>query len=90
MTPRGACDPLAGVHAAFAVLAALDFAERTGWGQLVELPMLETVLNATAIQPIESEVFGKTLGRQGNRSHGRAPEPLPVRRGRRWIARHGA
>jgi crotonobetainyl-CoA:carnitine CoA-transferase CaiB-like acyl-CoA transferase len=70
VTPRGACDPLAGVHAAFAVLAALNFAERTGSGQLVELPMLETVLNATAIQAIESEVFGVTLGRRGNRGHG--------------------
>jgi crotonobetainyl-CoA:carnitine CoA-transferase CaiB-like acyl-CoA transferase len=69
VAPRGACDPLAGVHAAFAVLAALNFAERTGSGQLVELPMLETVLNATAIQAIESEVFGQTLGRRGNRGH---------------------
>ncbi len=69
VTPRGACDPLAGVHAAFAVLAALSFAERTGTGQLVELPMLETVLNATAVQAIESEVFGKTLARRGNRGH---------------------
>lgn len=72
VTPRGACDPLAGVHAAFAVLAALSFAERTGSGQLVELPMLETVLNATAIQAIESEVFGVTLCRRGNRGHGTA------------------
>ena len=70
VTPRGACDPLAGVHAAFAVLAALNFAERTGAGQQVELPMLETVLNATAIQPIESEVFGITLSRRGNRGQG--------------------
>ncbi len=70
VAPRGACDPLAGVHAAFAVLAALHFAERTGVGQQVELPMLETVLNATAIQPIESEVFGITLSRRGNRGHG--------------------
>ncbi|MBW0013450.1 CoA transferase [Mycobacterium sp.] len=69
VTPRGACDPLAGVHAAFAVAAALTFAERTGTGQLLELPMIETVLNATAIQAIESEVFGKTLARRGNRGH---------------------
>ncbi len=67
VTPRGACDPLAGVHAAFAVLAALHFAERTGTGQQVELPMLETVLNTTAVQPIEAEIFGKTLSRRGNR-----------------------
>lgn len=72
VTPRGACDPLAGVHAAFAVLAALNFAERTGTGQLVELPMLETVLNATAIQAIEAEVFGVTLSRRGNRGHSAA------------------
>jgi crotonobetainyl-CoA:carnitine CoA-transferase CaiB-like acyl-CoA transferase len=70
VTPRGACDPLAGVHAAFAVLATLNFAERAGTGQLLELPMLETVLNATAIQSIESEVFGKTLSRRGNRGFG--------------------
>ncbi|WP_156685897.1 CaiB/BaiF CoA-transferase family protein [Mycobacterium sp. Marseille-P9652] len=69
VTPRGACDPLAGVHAAFAVLAALSYAERTGTGQQVELPMLETVLNATAVQAIENEVFGVTLGRRGNRGH---------------------
>jgi crotonobetainyl-CoA:carnitine CoA-transferase CaiB-like acyl-CoA transferase len=72
VAPRGACDPLAGVHAAFAVLAALNFAERTGTGQLVELPMLETVLNATAVQAIESEVFGVTLNRRGNRGHSSA------------------
>jgi crotonobetainyl-CoA:carnitine CoA-transferase CaiB-like acyl-CoA transferase len=52
------------------VLAALSFTERTGTGQLVELPMLETVLNATGIQAIEYEVFGKTLSRRGNRGHG--------------------
>ncbi|MGN6335156.1 CoA transferase, partial [Mycobacterium sp.] len=76
VTPRGACDPLAGVHAAFAVLAALNFAERTGTGQLVELPMLETVLNATAIQAIEAQVFGVTLSRRGNRGHSAAIQNL--------------
>ncbi|WP_343575259.1 CoA transferase [Mycobacterium sp.] len=74
--PRGACDPLAGVHAAFAVTAALCFADRTGVGQLVELPMIETVLNVTAIQPMEAEVFGVTLSRRGNRGHGWAVQNL--------------
>lgn len=74
--PRGACDPLAGVHAAFAVTAALCFADRTGLGQLVELPMIETVLNVTAVQPMEFEVFGVTLSRRGNRGHGWAVQNL--------------
>ena len=74
--PRGACDPLAGIHAAFAVTAALSFAERTGEGQLVELPMIETVMNVTAVQPMEAEMFGVTLNRQGNRGDGRALQNL--------------
>jgi crotonobetainyl-CoA:carnitine CoA-transferase CaiB-like acyl-CoA transferase len=74
--PRGACDPLAGAHAAFALLAALEFADRTGRGQLVELPMIETVLNVTATQTIEFEVFGKVLERQGNRGHPAANQDI--------------
>jgi crotonobetainyl-CoA:carnitine CoA-transferase CaiB-like acyl-CoA transferase len=69
VAPRGACDPLAGAHAAFALTAALDFAERTGVGQLVEVPMIESVLNVTAVQTIEFEVFGSVLERRGNRGH---------------------
>ncbi|MCV7298838.1 CoA transferase [Mycobacterium barrassiae] len=69
VAPRGACDPLAGTHAAFALLAALEFTERTGRGQLVEVPMIESVLNVTAVQPIEFEVFESVLERRGNRGH---------------------
>jgi crotonobetainyl-CoA:carnitine CoA-transferase CaiB-like acyl-CoA transferase len=76
IAPRGACDPLAGVHAAFALLSALEFAERTGRGQLVEVPMIESVLNVTAVQTIEFEVFGQVLSRQGNRGHTAAIQDL--------------
>jgi len=69
VAPRGACDPLAGAHAAVALLAALEFAERTGAGQLVEVPMIESVLNVTAVQTMEFEVFGAVLERRGNRGH---------------------
>ncbi len=74
--PRGACDPLAGEHAAFALLAALEFADRTGRGQLVEVPMIETVLNVTATQTIEFEVFGEILSRRGNRGHTAAAQDI--------------
>lgn len=74
--PRGACDPLAGAHATFALLAALEFADRTGRGQLVEVPMIETVLNVTAAQTIEYQVFGSVLGRCGNRGHPSATQDL--------------
>ena len=69
VAPRGACDPLAGTHAAFALMAALEFADRTGRGQLVEVPMVESVLNVTAVQPMEFEMFGSILERRGNKGH---------------------
>jgi crotonobetainyl-CoA:carnitine CoA-transferase CaiB-like acyl-CoA transferase len=87
IAPRGACDPLAGVHAAFALLAALEFAAQTGRGQLVEVPMIESVLNVTATQTIEFEVFGKTLSRRGNRGHPDARQDLYQCAGEdNWIA----
>lgn len=76
IAPRGACDPLAGAHAAFATLAALEFADRTGEGQLVEVPMIEAVLNVTAIQTIEYEVFGRIMERRGNRGNGAAVQDV--------------
>jgi crotonobetainyl-CoA:carnitine CoA-transferase CaiB-like acyl-CoA transferase len=72
--PRGVCDPIAGAHAAFALLAALDFAGRTGVGQLVELAMIDCVLNVTAMQTLEAQAFGVTPARQGNRHHGTATQ----------------
>ena len=76
VAPRGACDPLAGAHAAFTVLAALEFADRTGRGQLVEVPMIETVLNVTAVQTMEFEVFGSVMERRGNRGHTAAMQDI--------------
>jgi crotonobetainyl-CoA:carnitine CoA-transferase CaiB-like acyl-CoA transferase len=76
VAPRGACDPLAGAHAAFALLAALEFTDRTGSGQLVEVPMIETVLNVTAVQTIEFEVFGSIMERRGNRGHSAAVQDI--------------
>jgi crotonobetainyl-CoA:carnitine CoA-transferase CaiB-like acyl-CoA transferase len=72
--PRGVCDPLTGAHAAFALLAALDFTRRTGKGQLVEMAMIESVLNVTAVQTLEAQAFGRVMERQGNRSHGMATQ----------------
>lgn len=87
VAPRGACDPLAGAHAAFTTLAALEFAERSGRGQLVEIPMIEIVLNVTAVQTMEFEVFGSVMKRRGNRGHTAALQDIYRCRGDdNWIA----
>lgn len=85
--PRGACDPLAGVHAAFLTLAALEHRRRTGQGQLVELPMIDVVLNASALQVIEHDAAGVLLTRRGNRGHEFAVQNVYACAGEdQWIA----
>ncbi len=76
MVPRGICDPLGGMHAAFAMMLALEHAERTGRGQLVEVPLIEPALNAAAEQVIEWSAHGVLLERQGNRSPHGAPQGI--------------
>lgn len=85
--PRGPCDALAAVHAAFAAICAVDFRRRTGKGQLVEVPMIEAVLNATALQVIEYDVAGAVLIRRGNRGHEFAVQNVYACAGtEQWIA----
>jgi crotonobetainyl-CoA:carnitine CoA-transferase CaiB-like acyl-CoA transferase len=61
--PRGVCDPIAGLHAAFAALAALRLARSEGRGRLVEVTMVEAALNVTAEQVVAWDVEGRILGR---------------------------
>lgn len=66
VVPRGACDPLAGLHTATAVCAALDHRRRTGEGQLVEVSMVGAALNVAAEQVLEFAASGELLERRGN------------------------
>ena len=84
---RGACDPLAGMHAVIATMLALGHRDRHGGGRLVESVMVEAALNAAAEQVIEHSVSGTVLGRQGNRGPGAAPQGLyPCAGSDRWLA----
>jgi crotonobetainyl-CoA:carnitine CoA-transferase CaiB-like acyl-CoA transferase len=84
---RGACDPLAGMHAVIAALLALGHRDRHGGGHLVESVMVEAALNAAAEQVIEHSVSGTVLGRQGNRGPGAAPQGVYACAGTdRWLA----
>jgi crotonobetainyl-CoA:carnitine CoA-transferase CaiB-like acyl-CoA transferase len=84
---RGACDPLAALHAVFATLAALDARDRTGEGLFVEATMIETALNAAAEQVIEHCVSGTLLTRDGARGPVSAPQGVYRCTGDdRWVA----
>jgi crotonobetainyl-CoA:carnitine CoA-transferase CaiB-like acyl-CoA transferase len=71
---RGPCDPNAGLHAAFAFLAALRARDAGGSGHLVEVPMVETALNIAAESLLAWTAGGDLLGRMGNRSRWAVPQ----------------
>jgi crotonobetainyl-CoA:carnitine CoA-transferase CaiB-like acyl-CoA transferase len=74
--PRGPCDPLAGMHAAWAFLVALAERAASGHGHHVESTMIESALNVAAEQVVEWSAYGKLMQREGNRSPLAAPQGL--------------
>ncbi|MEY2421266.1 MAG: hypothetical protein QOI95_1333 [Acidimicrobiaceae bacterium] len=84
---RGACDPLAGMHAVIAAMLALEERDRRGEGCMVEATMVEAALNAAAEQVIEWSATGTLLTREGNRGLGASPQGVYQCAGDdRWIA----
>jgi crotonobetainyl-CoA:carnitine CoA-transferase CaiB-like acyl-CoA transferase len=71
---RGACDPLAGMHAVIATMVALRQRDDTGEGCMVEATMVEAALNVAAEQVIEFSATGAVLSRVGNEGHGAASQ----------------
>jgi crotonobetainyl-CoA:carnitine CoA-transferase CaiB-like acyl-CoA transferase len=74
LIPRGVCDPIAGLHTAFAALAALEVREAAGQGMLVECAMVEAALNVAAEALVEASAGGREPRRDGNRGPGASPQ----------------
>lgn len=85
--PRGVCDPLAGLHAAFATIAALAVRDRTGTGLHIESAMVESALNITAEIVLEYGINGVEMRRTGNRGPGASPQGVyPCAGADEWVA----
>jgi crotonobetainyl-CoA:carnitine CoA-transferase CaiB-like acyl-CoA transferase len=83
----GICDALAGVHGAFAVLAALDQRRHTGEGQQIELAMLDMSANIAVEQILEYAAYGHLMAREGNRGPTAAPQGIyPCAQPDTWLA----
>ncbi|MBI2846414.1 MAG: CoA transferase [Chloroflexi bacterium] len=66
-------DPVAGVHAAFAILAALHYRERTGKGQHIEIAQRECFTRFIGEAIMDYTMNGRVGRRMGNRHQYRAP-----------------
>jgi crotonobetainyl-CoA:carnitine CoA-transferase CaiB-like acyl-CoA transferase len=87
LLPRGACDPLAAMHAVFATFLALTERDRTGDGRLVEATMIEAALNMAAEQVVEYSASGRLLERTANRGPVAAPQGVyPAAGTEEWLA----
>jgi crotonobetainyl-CoA:carnitine CoA-transferase CaiB-like acyl-CoA transferase len=74
LMPNGPCDPLGGMHAAFAMLTALEQRDATGVGCMIEAPLVESALNLAAEEVLEFSAYGRVGERLGNRSRERVPQ----------------
>ncbi|HTQ17344.1 CoA transferase [Mycobacterium sp.] len=85
--PRGVCDPIAGLHAAFSAVAALVVRDRDGIGVHVESTMVESALNVAAEMLVEYSRNGIEMRRDGNRGPGACPQGVYRCRGDdEWVA----
>lgn len=75
-------DKLCGLALAGAVAAALVYRERTGKGQLVEVPMLETVAAFNSIEMLGGHAFVPPIGPAGYK---RVKERRPVKTRDGWL-----
>jgi crotonobetainyl-CoA:carnitine CoA-transferase CaiB-like acyl-CoA transferase len=87
---RGACDPIAGLHAAFALLAALEDRDHGDAGHHVESIMFEAALNVAAEMSLEYSAHEVKMCRDGNRGPFAAPQGIYACRApdnaERWLA----
>ncbi|MEZ0354556.1 CaiB/BaiF CoA transferase family protein [Mycobacterium sp. pR1184] len=84
--PQGPADPIVGVHAGVALLAALEHRSRTGVGQLIEVAQIEVAACVTAEPVIEYSMNGVVSSRQGNRQRGYLQGVYPTAADGVWVA----
>ena len=83
---QGPADPIVGVHAGVALLAALEHRRRTGEGQLIEVAQIEVAASVAAEPVIEYSMNGVVRPREGNRRRGYLQGVYPTAVDDEWVA----
>lgn len=66
-------DALAGIHMAFAIMAAVHHRDRTGEGQFIDVAMMDTAFSVLENFVVTKTITGETPTRNGNANLGSAP-----------------
>jgi crotonobetainyl-CoA:carnitine CoA-transferase CaiB-like acyl-CoA transferase len=86
-TIPGVCDPLAGMHSAFAILTALEHRARFGEGQEIEQAMIDLAGNLNIEQVLEYSAYGHLMERLGNGQPGPAHQGVYATcEDQQWVA----
>jgi crotonobetainyl-CoA:carnitine CoA-transferase CaiB-like acyl-CoA transferase len=85
-TLQGPADPIVGVHAGVALLAALEHRRRTGEGQLIEVAQIEVAACVAAEPIIEYSMNAVVRPREGNRRRGQVQGVYPTAADDAWVA----
>jgi crotonobetainyl-CoA:carnitine CoA-transferase CaiB-like acyl-CoA transferase len=85
MFPSYIADKVSGLHALYATLAALFHRERTGEGQFVEVPMLESYTSFLMVEHLYGAAFEPAVGHVGS-TPALAPDRACFRTKDGWIA----
>jgi len=83
---QGPADPIVGVHAGVALLAALEHRRRTGEGQLIEIAQIEVGAAVTAEPVIDFSMNRVVRPREGNRRRGVWQGVYPTDSVDTWVA----
>jgi crotonobetainyl-CoA:carnitine CoA-transferase CaiB-like acyl-CoA transferase len=82
-------DPVAGVHAALAILAGVERRDRTGAGSEVDLAHMESMWTTLGEGLVVAGQRGADIGRMGNREPGVAVSGFVSAAHGRWVAMIG-
>jgi len=85
MFPSYVADKVSGLHALYATLAALFHRERTGEGQFVEVPMLESYTSFLMVEHLYGAAFEPMVGHVGS-TPALAPDRACFKTRDGWIA----
>lgn len=79
-------DPVAGVHAALAIMSGIERRDRTGVGSDIDLAHMEVMWNALGESLVVAGQHGSDIGRMGNREPGVDVSGFVAAADGRWVA----